>query len=360
MLNSLHITAFQSHKNTRLDFSLGVNVLIGSSDSGKTAVLRALSWLASNRPAGEAFRSAFGGDTIVEVSTDACTVSRVKTDKKNSYFVIQHGNNPKAVADEFKAFGQGVPAEVEAALNLTPINVQSQLDSPFLLSSDWSPGRVAEYLNEVVGLDVIDRSMSNINAKIRQIGGSLDNEAMRLKQLEEKHAELDYVDVLDTRVKFLENTAAEASKTRAAEQELSSILAAIGNLKSELAALPDYSGAAEKIAEIAKIYQERDTTIDNLNALVNVLNAAKITQTALAEARKTARAARLLNHTMALIDERKSFNKNLLELETLLKNIFEFEKVIEREGDRLKQLQQEWQQMAPNTCPLCEGTGRLK
>jgi len=45
MINSLTIQNFQSHKNTTLEFDNGINIIIGQSDSGKTAIIRALNWV---------------------------------------------------------------------------------------------------------------------------------------------------------------------------------------------------------------------------------------------------------------------------------------------------------------------------
>ena len=41
----IEIVNFQSHANTKLNFDEGVNVIIGPSDSGKTAVIRAMKWI---------------------------------------------------------------------------------------------------------------------------------------------------------------------------------------------------------------------------------------------------------------------------------------------------------------------------
>ena len=50
MIKSIHVVGFQSHADSTIEFDPGVNVLIGQSDSGKTAVVRALDWALNNRP----------------------------------------------------------------------------------------------------------------------------------------------------------------------------------------------------------------------------------------------------------------------------------------------------------------------
>ena len=49
MIKRITIDGFQSHENTVVDLVNGLNILTGSSDSGKTAVLmgfREIGWLA--------------------------------------------------------------------------------------------------------------------------------------------------------------------------------------------------------------------------------------------------------------------------------------------------------------------------
>jgi len=55
VVEKITIKNFQSHEETELQFSSGVNVIVGSSDSGKSAILRALKWVVQNKPSGTAF-----------------------------------------------------------------------------------------------------------------------------------------------------------------------------------------------------------------------------------------------------------------------------------------------------------------
>ena len=80
MISQLTLRNFQSHKASRLRFHPGVNVITGPSDSGKTALLRALLWAVRNRPSGDAFRSHWGGDTSVTVGLQAGEIIRERSD----------------------------------------------------------------------------------------------------------------------------------------------------------------------------------------------------------------------------------------------------------------------------------------
>ena len=56
MIDKIKIQNYQSHENTELELSPGINVIIGETDRGKTSILRALNWMFSNRPLGEGFK----------------------------------------------------------------------------------------------------------------------------------------------------------------------------------------------------------------------------------------------------------------------------------------------------------------
>ena len=57
MLIQLVIENFQSHEKTALEFCSGINTIVGSSNSGKSAILRALYWVVYNKPGGFGFSS---------------------------------------------------------------------------------------------------------------------------------------------------------------------------------------------------------------------------------------------------------------------------------------------------------------
>jgi len=185
MIKQLNILNYQSHKDSELIFDPGVNIIIGASDSGKTAIIRTLRWAIWNKPSGNSMRSHWGGKTEVEIITDDCRVTRSK-DKEELYIL---GNS------EFKAFRTEVPEEIQKALNMSEINLQRQLDSPFLISE--TSGNVASHFNKVAKLDQIDKGLQNINSAINQLNSTIGKEAIKdkpatglIKQINDKQEEL--------------------------------------------------------------------------------------------------------------------------------------------------------------------------
>jgi len=129
MIQNLTIRNFLSHKNSKFKFHRGVNVIVGETKAGKSAVIRALDWVKDNRPTGNTFRSNWGGTTAVSLNTEQDTVKRIKSEKINEYRL--NTNEPYQARTD-------VPEEVQKALRLNEINVETQFESHFLLSQ--SPG----------------------------------------------------------------------------------------------------------------------------------------------------------------------------------------------------------------------------
>lgn len=171
MLQELSIQNFQSHKKVTLNFSPGINSIVGISDSGKTALLRAIYWCKENRPLGNDDISDWNKDkdsepiksTFVRITNDKGIIERRKgkvkindeSRKFNGYII----NNK----DYLEAIGTSVPDIVTKLFNLDEVNFQGQFDPSFLLSN--SAGEVARFFNSTIRLDLIDRILSNADSK---------------------------------------------------------------------------------------------------------------------------------------------------------------------------------------------------
>jgi hypothetical protein len=156
MIASIELQNFQSHKSSMLELTEGLNVIIGNSDSGKTAIIRSLNKLINNRPLGNEFQSYWGGDTLVTITT---------TEGNTVMLEITEGGKSKRYSlngTDFKAFGTDVPEEIQQALNISEINLQAQFDSPFLLDS--TPGEVAVHFNRIAHIDQIDVATKKVNS----------------------------------------------------------------------------------------------------------------------------------------------------------------------------------------------------
>lgn len=190
MIKEINIQNFQSHKSSTLIFDKGVNIITGTSDCGKSAVLRALKWLVYNKPRGDSFRSLWGGKTQISIKLEDGSIITREKDKENKY-IIKQGENTST----FKALGNDIPNEILSILNMDEINLQQQLDSPFLLSK--SPGEVALHFNRIAKLSKIDTSSKYIQSWIRQITQKIENNKDNLANLQKALSEYSYLSNLE-------------------------------------------------------------------------------------------------------------------------------------------------------------------
>ena len=187
MIKELIISNFQSHTNTHLTFTNGLNVITGASDSGKTAVLRSLLWLVNNRPSGEVIRNWHCPDkdpvSVTLVLDGGTTIVKNRTNGKSSYIMEDK---------RYEAIKADVPEEVTTAINLSDLNIQSQHQPYFLL--DDSAGEVSKKLNQITGLDIIDHLFVRINSEMQIINTEIKINEREIADLDEKIDELSYLD----------------------------------------------------------------------------------------------------------------------------------------------------------------------
>lgn len=242
-----------------MEFSTGVNVIVGSSDSGKSSVIRALWWVAENRPAGDEFRSDWADKepTVVEVQTgEGDCVERFKSKTSNYYDL---NGNPYA------GFGQEVPEPVAKALNLADINIQQQHDAPYLLAE--SPGQVARTLNQIVHLDKIDSTLANIESRKREVGQKIKAGAEQLEGLNQALSGFPDLEAAEEFVKDLEETERQLRQTEYTRQLLTELQRSIWNVQQSIATLEkslpkNIEGRLEilqqKQAMLAKVEEQRN------------------------------------------------------------------------------------------------------
>ena len=159
MIQKLRIKNYQSHKDTTLILHPGVNVIVGQSQNGKSALLRSLVWVKDNRPLGFGFNSWFtkGKEpTEVEVQVDGISIIKTKSKSKTTYTINEKDLDYKE--------GKGIPDEVTRLLNLSELNIQPQLDPFFLINS--SPQEVARTFNRVTKVEHTDKWVSGLTTKI--------------------------------------------------------------------------------------------------------------------------------------------------------------------------------------------------
>ncbi len=266
MIKSITLQNFQSHKNTTVLFCDGINAIVGLSDSGKTSILRAIDWVVNNKPSGEEFISSWSKETSVTITLDNGVIVKRGRSPSDNYYMIDD--------EEFRAFGVHVPIEIKNVMNIEQINIEKQLDPPFLLGS--SPGEVAQILNQIVDLGGIDCAISNIRKEKMKADQEYRTEKTRWEESVYQLKQYDYLAAMEKDVAHVQAT---VQRIEDAHKKIKQINKLIGDMEQQQTLIDE--SACDLFFEDQIIYRQtqydklktdfrRKTTINNLSKIWNL------------------------------------------------------------------------------------------
>jgi DNA repair exonuclease SbcCD ATPase subunit len=192
MLESLRLINVQSHERLDIKFSPTVTSIVGPSDVGKTAILRALRFICLNEAAGGLPRHGTKR-TVVRMVIDGVSVTRKRSGAGNSYALD---------GKRYDAVRHDVPPRIRNHLKIGVFNFQCQHDGPFWLSD--SAGSVSRELNEIVDLAVIDRTLANVATRYRTAQADYRITEQRFQRAKEEVRELAWVKACQAEVEDLQ------------------------------------------------------------------------------------------------------------------------------------------------------------
>ena len=219
-LEKIILKNFQSHNYTELDLSRGVNVIVGPSDSGKTAIMRAIRWNLFNEPSGVDFVRE--GESEVSVTVrfqDGIEITRLRGKSKNQYILRQ----PEEDEVIFEGFGTHVPQEIRETTGIykvmlddkksLPLNFSDQLEGPFLLQE--TDAYKAQAIGRMVGVDVLDETMRNTLRDKKQLSTQKD---LVVSEIEETEKSLEAFQSLDEKLERRDKLTSHLEKLKDLEK----------------------------------------------------------------------------------------------------------------------------------------------
>jgi len=159
VIRSVRLQSVRSHADSTFEFSPGLNVIVGASDSGKSNLVRSLRALTVPPPAASFVRQ---GSVIGQVAlafTDGSTVRLARQSSGPGEYVaadprgkpvVTLKNPGRALPPNFVDF-VGVGATTLSG-ETVDLNIQSQRDSAMLI--DDAPGRIGRIIGSVSGAAV--------------------------------------------------------------------------------------------------------------------------------------------------------------------------------------------------------------
>jgi len=171
-IDSIAIDGFQSLVGVDIRLAPGVNVVVGESDVGKSAVVRALQGLIGNQR----------GDGFINNRTGKCRVAvRVPSDDDGATVSWEKPENSYRIDDNdpFKKVGTSVPKEVLGLINMAPleldknstrsINIVEQGGAKFLVEDKETD--VAKTIGAITRLQPVYNAMRAVAADRRAAAG---------------------------------------------------------------------------------------------------------------------------------------------------------------------------------------------
>jgi DNA repair exonuclease SbcCD ATPase subunit len=330
MIERLQIKNFQAHEKLQIDLDQAVTVLTGPSDVGKSAAIRALRWLCTNSPGGDAFVKRGKKKCGVRLLVDGRKIERARGKSKNSYSLD---------GSEFKSFGANVPEQIESLLNVSPVSWQGQHDSPFWLAE--TAGQVGRELNAVVNMEVMDAVLSLVNGKLQVARIKSEAASEQLERVSEEVGRTDWVEEAKKRFTVLETTNAQREQALTAHARLESNASELEEVDDELLRLRSAEAAIGEVLEVAREFvrvQEDRTLLLGIIDRVEELKEVKPPDTT-----RLDEVARLL---MAAAEERKEVEGWIRVVGDVKAEEEEAREVAENAFEKLNEL-------TGGECPLC-------
>jgi predicted ATP-dependent endonuclease of OLD family len=356
MISELTIQNFQSHKKSVLNFDEGVNVIIGNSDCGKTAIIRALVLVATNKPSGQAYcrRKIDRGDTVgvTLVTSNGDTILRTERPEK-----LYELNNT-----QFKAFGTDVPEEIQQALNMNEINLQAQFDQPFLLTS--TSGEVAAHFNRIAHIDQIDIATKKVNGWINNINSVLGHPEEKdrpatglnktLKELNESLESFPDMEKLEIDIEALEEMSEKRQAKINRQSKLGSLITSIQDTEKEIetkSKILKLEKSVNNLFELIEQQEEQQKQYDSLSMLV--IRVQKTT-TKIKEQQELLTHETTVNSILKLYEERETLVEAKIRLNKAVSGLNNTNLLLERERLNLSTQNALFERKMPDICPLCE------
>lgn len=387
MIDSLKIKNVQSHKDSELKFSDGVNAIVGTSNNGKSAILRALIWAITNRPLGvDILCSDWAldkkGNQIspmeVEVEKNGHVLIRYKSKSKNQYLLDD---------EELNAIGTDVPPEVKKFFSLSETNIQKQQDKPFLVSESSSD--VAKYFNSMMNLNVIDNILKKTEAKKREIRNNKINCENTLKTLNDEFDGLSWVDNAENYLEKIEKLESKKSKKQSlinefetsmnehermielknslnvkkATKYISKLNACEVEIKENTSIFDGLNGQISEWEENKNINEQLEKT-KKANKIISLLkkydseiknNEVEVIENSLlviAENKKIKLTSEICKKAKKIISELKVINKNDDEEKVLRESIINYEENKNEIVECKKEIKEN-ESLLPDVCPTC-------
>jgi len=276
------IENYESHKYTKIDFCSGLNMIIGDSDSGKSAIQRAIRWACYNEPSGDDFIRRDADSIMAEINGDKPKVlCRVTIKISNGYTIIRAKElnstlnrytliDPDGEELEFNNFGLEVPDEIRSVLgfhHLTldktklEVNYIPQMESP--LAWAYQGAGLSRLLNKFNNIDDFEGLLKRLNKKthargeivteIKVLQSNIDDKTQELSTLIDPSHEIDFSERLLKEAQELKDREDKINKAKSLLDKHDSLETKSDENQDKIVSLEDLLSFSEDIEALSQL-----------------------------------------------------------------------------------------------------------
>lgn len=294
-ISKIEIQNFQSHKNTVIEPTPGLTVIVGHTDSGKSAFIRALRWCLYNKqPKSQLINKDAEFASVKVTFSDGSSIFRYKSkNKKDNYYIV---TNEKGEESTYTSVGNAPLKEVMDISGMYEVNMfnrdislnmTDQFDSLFFLAEN--PTDKGTLISQMANTEVCDAAIAICSAKINTTKKLITALQKTIKSKRESLAEYNYLEELKNVVESLNESKKKIQQDENRHQSIHSanfentqLAETIKNISGTMINISDIEAKEDDIEKLISKSRSRDVLasccdfaadIDKIARCLIVLNA---------------------------------------------------------------------------------------
>jgi len=347
MIKKLTIQNFQSHERSILEFSKGVNIIIGDTDAGKSSIIRTLRWIIRNKPSGNAFKSNWGGKTLVRLEDEESNYLIRSKDTQDLY-ILRIAGEKRIV---FKAFGTSVPEEINRFLNFNEINLQLQLDSHFLFSK--SAGEAAIHFNKIAKLDKINSSQVLVKKIITTLTNDVSYTRKQIKENKIKLKQFDFLDKFEIVLVVLEEQNKQSRSKKKSIITLSNLCEEYKEIETSIKSESKILNIEDNVDKLLRLFKKRTTNKNKIVKLKTLIQTVEENEKEFNKLKQKIKTENNVIKILQLYEEKKTLNQRKISLSNGITNLSRVNTLLRAEETNVNTLKKKFEKIFPQVCPLC-------
>lgn len=278
MLKRVLLKNFESHEDSVVEFTDGLNLLIGQSNQGKSSIVRAIAMVVANRFDKDCVRT---GKDFCEVTleTDRGSVTAMRGEAMNQWRV----RTPDGKEKTYRSIGTGVPPEAMSILGMGERrrgemselpNIMFQLEKHYMLAEvdgkKVTANMIARMMDEAIGIGGMEELIKDIASDFEKAKRGLGTSSTEVSELKSQMMdEAAYRDI-EEGVEEMQALHSKVEESRGLLDGVESVVKDISRLKEGISRMGAELSLLDGLEGEMKSLEGRDSLLSLLERAVEM------------------------------------------------------------------------------------------